>query len=77
MSEVKWTYETHDTKPADIPAGTTHTIVAPHDQDVLPHAVLTLEDLEAWLKGRRIENDYEEGFRDDLLAHVQAWKEGK
>lgn len=22
MPEVKWVYETHDTKPADIPAGT-------------------------------------------------------
>lgn len=38
--------------------------------------VLTLDDIEAWLKGCRIENDYEEGFRDDMLAQVQAMRDG-
>jgi len=70
MPEVKWVwdYERRD-------LGSWPTDYKGHNK---PTPVLTLDQIEAWLKGNKIAvASTRNWYLDDLLAQVQAWRNGE
>lgn len=75
MPEVKWIVEWYDSQ-NDVPHAVRDQFRDSHGLETVPMPVMTLDDLEAWLKSipTRIDNTVS---IEILLAQVQAWKEGK
>lgn len=40
----------------------------------VPTPVLTLDQIEAWLKDQPVDSAYKRQFKEHLLAQVQAWR---
>lgn len=81
---LKWIVEWYDNK-ADVPQAVRDQYLDSHGLETVPMPVMSLDDLEAWLKEEQQGNletyvpnrlTYTDGL-DRLLAQVQRWKEGK